>query len=107
MDERLWNLDLEYSVVHKNTNSRIGTLGVVDVLLIGDRAYVLYMHSGSALVANPTRNKDGEWIWSEPTHLARSTDVYPIVKVNFTPRDTPQIAIDMIVADKVRTRSGI
>jgi hypothetical protein len=101
-EERLWSKDLEYSVADKKMDNRIGTMAVNDVLLIGDRAYVLYAE-GFVSVVNSTRNSDGEWLWTAPTDLVQSTDVYPVVKWQFTPQAKPQIAIDMIVHDKVRT----
>lgn len=102
-EERLWRKDLEYSVPDKKMDGRIGTLKVIDVLLVGDRAYLLYSHSGLVSVANLTRNSDGEWIGPSSTNLVESTDVYPVVEVAFTSQSKPQIAIDMIVHDKVRT----
>ncbi len=102
-EEILWRKYLEYSVAERKMDYLTGTLSVNDVLLDGNRAFVLYSVAGFVSVANITRNKDGDWLWPSPTDLAQSTDVYPITRWVFTKSAKPQIVIDMLVQGKVRT----
>jgi len=101
-EEILWRKDLEYSVADRQL-LRFLVLTVNDVLLDNNRAYVLCGQGGIASVVNLIRNKDGEWLGSPPMDLAQSSDVYPITRWVFTNKAEPQIAIDVLIYDKVRT----
>jgi hypothetical protein len=102
-EEILWRDSINYPEADHKQYSVVGSLAVNDTFLSGDRAYILYSMQGFVSVVNSTRNSDGQWIWSAPSQLVRSTDVYPVVKWTFTTNAKAQIAIDMIVNDKVRT----
>lgn len=67
---------------------------VSDVLLKGDRAYVLSQVRGVYAVDNVKRDIDGVWFKSSTTNLARHMEFQPIFKAQFLPKSKPQIVIE-------------
>lgn len=67
---------------------------VSDVILKGDRAYVINQVRGVYGVDNVKRDTDGVWFRSSTTNLARHLEFQPIFKAEFVPKSKPQIFIE-------------
>lgn len=96
----LWKDELTYPVEQQQVHRSAGDPHVRDVILRGNRAYVIYYDGFYKYrVASVEKGDSGEWQITSSTPLYNLSEIAPLLEAQFSPREKPEINVIYLGSD--------